>query len=139
MNPNNYATLEASKRLIDAGIVLNTDFYWATYAERTLRSLKDAGKAIPAPYLVGRESIHNKHLIGMGSYVSAPSMAEVWLELPDLMLFNGLCYDLALYSFEGQAHAGYQWNSMMRIEFYSTNPTDALIDLLIWVRRKRKG
>jgi hypothetical protein len=31
MNQDNYASLEASKRLVDAGIVLETDAFWRPY------------------------------------------------------------------------------------------------------------
>ena len=34
MNPNNYASLEASKRLVEAGIVLETDCYYKLYNKR---------------------------------------------------------------------------------------------------------
>ena len=34
MNPNNYPSLEASKRLVEAGIVLETDCYYKLYNKR---------------------------------------------------------------------------------------------------------
>jgi hypothetical protein len=136
MNPNNYGTLEACKRLIDAGIVLETDFFWATYPERTLQSLKDAGKAMPSPYIIGKESIHNKHLIGMGSYIPAPSMAEVWRELPngkmEVYYHNG---DAPYYSFQLYS---FQLRQIGTPLYSNTSPTDALIDLLIWIKTEGK-
>lgn len=34
MNPNNYASLEASKRLVEAGIVLETEAVWVSYQSK---------------------------------------------------------------------------------------------------------
>jgi len=35
MNPNNYCTLEAAKRLVEAGIVLETEAHWYLIPELT--------------------------------------------------------------------------------------------------------
>ena len=40
MNQLNYASLEACKRLVDAGIVLETDFVWRLGADGRWMSLK---------------------------------------------------------------------------------------------------
>ena len=58
----------------------------------------------------------------------APSMAEVLKELPNNTAFlkNKIYY----------ASTGGKDNVYK--EFISTNPTDALIDLLIWVRKETK-
>jgi hypothetical protein len=72
-------------------------------------------------------------------YIPAPSMTEVWRELPKGLLYESKWHRLYLskcqgnedsfteYSYEDQAICG----SVHR----NTNPTDALIDLLIWVRK----
>jgi hypothetical protein len=62
MNPNNYGTLEACQRLVDAGIVLETDFYWARRSSVMERELVARG------------------YIMYGDPIPAPSMAEVWRE-----------------------------------------------------------
>ena len=67
---------------------------------------------------------HNKH---SGECISAPSPAEVWRELckickPCIYFSN----EVTLAVIEGSP------------SFYNTNLTDALIDLLIWVRKKKK-
>jgi hypothetical protein len=63
MNPNNYATLEAAQRLLDAGIVLETDFCSDLWG--------DPNKIIP--WYSGVEPGHP-------DFVPRPSMAEVWRE-----------------------------------------------------------
>lgn len=125
MNELNYTTLEASQRLVAAGIVLETDFYWFAYNDNTLRSLRDAGKAIPQPYLITKESVGNCNT--RTSYVPAPSMAEVWRELPEgSTLYNS-----------GDIARAYMANPKLSGSYKAnTNPTDALIDLLIWVRKE---
>ena len=130
MNPLNYASLEASKRLIDAGIMLETDFYHCPIG------LKDGDRENRASdnivYEI-RESLgrfapglHNQYY---KRCIPAPSMAEVWRELPP----QG-CY---LTANQGYYHAWIEWTdfeghgkSCEAKE--NTNPADALIELLIW-------
>jgi len=120
MNPNNYASLEASKRLHDAGIVLETDAVWA----------RDEN----GWYL--RSSFENTDREVLES-CPAPSMTEVWRELPATVPDRGLSMKLR------KAGDGKTWGSYFRdgsqiIDSIKadTNPTDALIDLLIWVRKE---
>ena len=136
MNPNNYASLEASQRLVEAGVMLETDFYWYVYNEDMCRSLIAADKAIPAPYLVNRASVRTRIGSIPTAYVPAPSMAEVWRELPETIDE----YDLTCEKiFNGGMQAGYttydvsglRWKVLLN----AANPTDAMIDLLIWVRK----
>lgn len=103
MNTQNYASLEASKRLHDAGIILETDAVWEEKEGQTRLNLKaNCPDGFPAP-----------------------SMAEVWRELPEQ-------HDdeyLRLFKDEGKTFCGYgeyadRWGN--------ENPADALIDLLIW-------
>jgi hypothetical protein len=134
MNTQNVASLEACKRLVDAGIVLETDFYWYVYNEDMCRSLIAADKAIPAPYLVNRASVRTRIGSIPTAYVPAPSMAEVWRELPETIDE----YDLTCEKiFNGGMQAGYttydvsglRWKVLLN----AANPTDAMIDLLILV------
>jgi hypothetical protein len=99
MNTSNYASLKASKRLVEAGIVLETEVVWyvgGVYVEPTLTRRKDA-------------------VVWGGKFTPAPSMAEVWRELPNGTWINTGC----------------QGN-----ETWNDNPTDALIDLLILIDKK---
>jgi len=136
MNTQNYASLEACKRLVEAGIVLETDFYWYVYNEDMCRSLIAADKAIPAPYLVNRASVRTRIGSIPTAYVPAPSMAEVWRELPETIDE----YDLTCEKiFNGGMQAGYTTYDVSglrwKVSLNAANPTDAMIDLLIWVRK----
>ena len=115
MDKNNYASLEASKRLVEAGIVLDADFMWWNYdrengwALAKSRDNKEKGLRLP---------------IGI---VPAPSMAEVWRELP----VGRTLYTL----FDGDEYFFWYTNSGgAEAVFNKTNPTDALIDLLIFTK-----
>ena len=107
MNPLNYASLEASKRLVDNGIALETEAHHIKY--RTEWELKP------------------RHSFDAVYGIPAPSMAEVWRELPIGSLItkcrNGEITHLS----------GFGEYSIANV-----NPTDALIDLLIWVRKEAK-
>ena len=107
MNPLNYASLEASKRLVEAGIVLETDFYWASVDMENWSLC-----TIP-------------HKVGFKEY-PAPSMSEVWRELPyAATIYKGPRYNSAWIE-----------HGMDNTEIYKNNPTDAMIDLLIWARKE---
>lgn len=115
MNPLNYASLEASKRLVAAGIVLETEAVWRKKRDKT-------------GYYLSRKALYHRT-----SDIPAPSMAEVWRELPP----QG-CY---LTANQGYYYAWIEWTdfeghgkSCEAKE--NTNPADALIDLLIWVRKE---
>ena len=109
MNTQNYASLEASKGLVDAGIVLETEKVW--FFSTTGWELVDR---------------YDKHKVNK-HYLPAPSMAEVWRELPEQ-------HDdeyLRLFKDEGKTFCGYgeyadRWGN--------ETPADALIDLLIWCK-----
>ena len=120
MNQLNNATLEASKRLSDAGIVLETEVVWATDGlDWVLMSRDRCGS-----WMQG---------------IPAPSMAEVWMELPATIPDRGLYAPMKL----RKAGDGKTWGSYFRdgsqiIDSIKAdiNPTDALINLLIWVRKE---
>ena len=111
MNTQNYASLEACQRLVDAGVVLETDAIWSLFYNGWR--------------LVLRTELHP-----LVEDYPAPSMAEVWRELPEQ-------HDdeyLRLFKDEGKTFCGYgeyadRWGN--------ENPTDALIDLLIFVRKEK--
>ena len=120
MNELNYASLEASKKLHDAGIILETDAVWEGKEGQTRLNLKaNCPDGFPAP-----------------------SMAEVWRELPETMRMScrdttsGHCNeDLRLLKDGNFLVAGYgEYSEIGRSE----NPTDALIDLLMWVKEVGK-
>jgi hypothetical protein len=112
MNPNNYAILEASKRLVEAGIVLETDAGWVIDGYDWMLMPKDK-------------------MASWAHFIPAPSLAEVWRELP-----NG-CY---IQQVEDGFVVGMDNGTVSVHTRHTTeaNPTDALISLLIWVKGKDK-
>ena len=114
MNQLNYASLEASKRLVDAGIVLETEAVWC----RTRRGWR----------------LHLKSKAKMYRWlevIPAPSMAEVWRELPFQTYIKKMD--------DGTSMVWVCDDDNCESDFITnTNPTDALIDLLIWVKQQGK-
>ena len=124
MNPLNYASLEASKKLVDAGIVLETEAAWCPFGRN------GEYKLLPIEYFPPTE-------VSKDVRIPAPCMTEVWRELPATVPDRGLSMKLR------KAGDGKTWGSHFRdgsqiIDSIKadTNPTDALIDLLIWVRKE---
>ena len=114
MNKLNYASLSASKKLVDNGIVLETEKTWF---------FRNTGWE-----MVDRYAAHhvNRH------YLPAPSMAEVWRELPECIPYDDTTW--AAWQAHKQGDLTIISIAAFRKEFISLNPTDALIDLLIHVR-----
>ena len=111
MNPNNYASLAASKRLVEAGIVLETEVVWTTDGlDWVLMSRDRCGS-----WMQG---------------IPAPSMAEVWRELPEASAYLHTNKETEVW-LEDEEDIIPKSNS-----FADTNPTDSLIYLLIWVRKE---
>ena len=124
MNPLNYASLEASKRLVEAGIVLETEAGWYKIFRPGCHSFD-----MVLSMRSGNEKFY-------GDNYPAPSMAEVWRELPETIDE----YDLTCEKiFNGGMQAGYTTYDVSglrwKVLFNAANPTDAMIDLLIWVRK----
>ena len=113
MNPNNYASSEASKRLVEAGIVLETDCVWAKiYPAREDSEWKLFTKAE-----------FDRAYYCFDTHYPAPMMAEVLRELPSqsyLKQSDGF----------SMAWINSDWCSS------NINPADALIDLLIYLRKE---
>ena len=138
MNEANYASLEASKRLVAAGIVLETDAVW----------IADEYPPFGASMkIILKWDIRNKKELIFANFgklpngtVPAPSMAEVWRELPETALqpcrdtTTGYCHEYLSLQKDGDLTvAGYgEYSEIGR----NSNPTDALIDLLIWTRKE---
>ena len=113
MNSNNYGSREACEKLFKAGVVLETEHCWypSIFLDKWL--LKNSkwkdGKKLPAP-----------------------SMAEVWRKLPEEAILH-------IYFDSRGTVIEYRLASLticVAKTVYDTNPTDALIDLLIWVRKE---
>ena len=127
MNELNYASLEASKRLVEAGIVLETEAGW-------YKIFRPGSHAFDM--VLSARSGNEKFY---GDNFPAPSMAEVWRELPATIPDRGLYAPMKL----RKAGDGKTWVSYFRVGSQiidsikaDINPTDTLIDLLIWVRKE---
>jgi len=123
MNPNNYGSQPACQRLADAGIVLETELWWTLvgsgYGDDWQWQLSFSNK---------RDYLSPNDYQIKESY-PAPSMTEVWRELQKTGRAFQIETDGAV------SHTREIWDTQV---FTSTNPTDALIDLLIWVRQRRE-
>lgn len=124
MNEQNYATLEASQRLVAKGIMLVTDFCW--YGDGINFIIDVKGK----DYINGVYGYGGKN----DSCIPAPSMAEVWRELPD----KYESYPIEVCKREGSTYAAFPRDYQGFKRFDNTNPTGALIDLLIWVTEQNE-
>lgn len=115
MNPLNYATLEASKRLVDAGIVLETEKVWVQIPNLYVTN-PDGSSPL-------RWECRDKAYGSYKDFIPAPSMAEVWRELPDttqiILIKRGVFHVVH-----------YASNAI----YTRKNPTDALIELLIHIK-----
>jgi len=122
MNPNNYCTIEAAKRLVEAGIVLETDFYHVRHCSGGYWRQQD---------IVSRKELLNiTHPVSVGDVVEvypAPTMAEVWRELPDTEeLIPLICRYIEESNISG--------SSVMQIIIDICRSPDRLIDLLIFIK-----
>jgi hypothetical protein len=126
MNPNNYASLEASKRLVEAGIVLETEAGWYKIYRPGCHSF-DMVLSLRS----GNEKFY-------GDNFPAPSMAEVWRELPEEYYKDAtdpIRYKVLMSNQVGYHSGGKDAGIWFHIE---SNPADAIISLLIRVRKEAK-
>lgn len=118
MNKLNYASLPASKKLVDNGIMLSeVDFMWFEH---------EVGEWI----LMSSDSVSIKAFKDGHAY-PAPCFTEVWRELPEQC--DHEC--LKVSKDEGRTFCGY---GEYADRWENTNPTDALIELLIWLKGEGK-
>ena len=125
MNPLNNATLEASQRLVDAGIVLETDFQWSVNMHSSGYRLSLSNSDLNTPDLFP---------------IPAPSMSEIWRELPGFVDLGGIEYKLIVWKYLDRiccTYRSYQ-DALPEQSVSKPNPTDTLIDLLIWAKQKKK-
>ena len=129
MNEHNYASLEASQRLVEAEIVLETEAIWE-YDDPCSDPADPAWdqygewRLVYKPYKIGQ--MHNRQ-------IPASSMAEVWRELP-----KGITKESYLRIGKSRTLTWIEIPFSEGEPFASINPTDALIGLLIWVTEQRK-
>ena len=124
MNHLNYGSLEACQRLVDAGIVVETEEHFDIpyFIDSTEFAVvpREGTDAAPKPMKI--EKIMQ---------IPRPSMAEAWRELPST--YQGWHLNL---NKEGEnTIVGY----LLCISFSNTNPTDSLIYLKIWLTEQKRS
>lgn len=125
MNQENYGTLEPCKKLADAGIVLTTDFVWYVNGAGWKLSTRDwVENVVSVKYEV----------------IPAPTLAEVWIELPQDILHNAMVCSLMMWKFNKGVYTevGYWWHDQIIKSIIMENSTDAAINLLIWLKENER-
>jgi hypothetical protein len=124
MNELNYGSREACQRLVDAGIVLETENGW---------------KLLPNLFITDKEGnspqewkLVNSPYKGYKQSIPAVQFAEVWRELP----FNSYIKQMGDLSLAWICDDDDETKTLESDFIQNINPTDALIDLLIWIRGK---
>lgn len=119
MRELNYTSLEACQRLVEAGIVLETDVRWSDSWEK--------GKW----EIVGGE-------VSPGE-IPAPSMAELWRELPGFLDVRGIEYKLIIWKYFDRLCCAYRsyHDALPEPSLSKPNSCDALAELLIWEKEGR--
>jgi hypothetical protein len=144
MNLNNYGTQPACQRLVDNGIVLETDCYWVkektnecTTLDAYELMLRRGDWFIPTD----PDYYYSGFPIASCDHIPAPSMAEVWWELPDEILHPSCGrqdhHELSISKTSNEETTA--WYTNTKTSFDNINPTDALIDLLIWLTARKEG
>jgi len=131
LNPDNYGSLEACEKLFKAGIVMETEKVWIYARHIPLKRSDFCWRLFNRDSLMAIEATEQKP----SCIIPAPSMAEVWRELPkgdDL---------LSLIASWMAAITGMLPNDqeLKRLIVGLINDIDKTIDLLIWVSQRKEG
>ena len=113
MNPLNYGSREACEKLFKAGIVLKTEFWW---------NKDETGKY----YLIPYEKCHRNDGLQVLQVTPAVSMAEAWGELPPNTMIRKFGSDTWVWITDKEDSTR-----------HNINPADALIELRIWLERRK--
>ena len=136
MNKLNYASLSASKKLVENGIVLETDAVWVKwYFDGSVLSDRN-----PYEWRLQYKALTQTDF----ESIPAPCFTEVWRELPEeydtetrhlelqvdkIKRVDGVIVTSANYIYDDTE------NGCCVYKFFAKeNPTDALIDLLVWLK-----
>jgi hypothetical protein len=124
MNKDNYVTLPVAQRLVAAGIVLETEAVWSPIFDFDLTA-----PGLPVPIkdweLIQKDQITGS--IWAAKSAPAPSMSELWRELPEgTITLNGIDREL---------YCSCQGSQIL----HNATPCDALAELLIWVKEQIGG
>ena len=137
MNEGNYASLEASKRLMEARILVRK----IQIGDRVCHITKGMGFVThrnPLPVVASNDGTFFR--CDPRTLTIIYSMGEVWRELPDLIGAGELRMARIINTHEAVLYYGWiDEDGKEQIEtkvFRNTNPADALIDLLIFIKVK---
>ena len=128
MDERNVATLEASKKLVDNGIVLETEKYFEIpYEEDSKTFFQVNNNGTDAAVLPAK--------IQRSIKIPRPCFTEVWRELPADIFINKERYRLDMWKVDDELRCSYIANGRFAVEpKCSENPTDTLIELLIHIK-----
>lgn len=132
MNEQNYTSLPVSKKLVENGIVLETEVYWRVW-DGNINGVHDSGSELVT--LDEKKSLQDQNsevrdIPGADiHYYPAPSFAELWRELPDSTCVNK-DFDYTKCWVD---------NNLILKVFQNVNPAYALAELLIWVKEQNRG
>jgi len=131
MNPQNYCSLEMSRKLVEAGIVVETDFYHQTDLD-----INEYDGLVPKEERDDfMEQIRDGHASDeIYEWIPAPSMAEIWRELPERIVNRQMIFTPAIEKSDNSNIACYRWFDHHLYEFHRENPCDALAELIICVK-----
>jgi hypothetical protein len=118
MNPDNYGSLEACQRLIEAGIMVETEVVWK-WIERDKIFM-----------LASKDTVYTQ------DFIPALSMAEAFREV--MKHLPKTKYIRIGYREENREELYLDVSFMADSGFHSKNPTDCLINLKIWLEGGRK-
>jgi hypothetical protein len=115
MNQDNYVTQPVAQKLVDAGIVLETDAVWVKwYFGRSILTCRD-----PFEWRL----MYKELTLDGSETIPAPSFAEIWRELPSgTRVINR--------DIKTQVYINYADKD----DIFNTNPADAIAEFLIWVK-----
>jgi hypothetical protein len=118
MNPDNYCTLELSRKLAENGIQVETEAKWIIWP---------MGLA---------ELVYNwQYRVADVEVFPAPSFAELWRELPESRQVE---YLLTIKKMVGETIVGYENRGSWLYYIRDAKTADALAELLVWVRKEQK-
>jgi hypothetical protein len=126
MNPNNYTSLEMSRKLVEARIHLyHIDMVWCIFTDGRIVLMTDQE---------AKKIVHQKNVKELRS---APSMSELWRELPKGFDYKDNWAEICMVKsrMDDLTYCSYNLpkdKSVCGSVKRNTNPCDALAELLVW-------
>jgi len=125
-NELNYASFESSKKLFEAGIILETEFYWVEREDWDHINLDGSSKNII--------TIDEKDECDEFA-VPAASFGDLLRELPAGMSLHKIDGHYSGYMLEYTP--SYLRNGNVQFTTYNKNPIDAIVEFFIWFKKEK--